>query len=148
MSKTVKAVVLLLLVAGCATRSHLTGDRELSRFAFEVGQMLEAHRWQEIIGVADQTHYRTQVVEHGMAEPQYIAELFALHHVDNNIKRGERLTWDDLARIRSVNLESLSQGPPHRLSGTVMTRDGETLRLEATIVESEDGRYRLTGGVG
>lgn len=98
--------------------------------------------------MADPAHYRTQVVEHGMAEPQYVAELFGLHRVDNNIKRGERVEWSDLERIDSVELERISTtAGALRLVGTVTLRDGSTLQLRARVARDE-GRYVLTGGVG
>lgn len=140
-----------LIATGCAAAPGsppLTPDPELNTFVREVERHLEAHAWQEVLAAADPDHRRTQVVEGGMGEAQYVAELFGLHRVDNNIKRGERVEWADLERIRSVRLGSLDpEGPPHALRGTVELRDGSTLRLRA-LVDRRDGRYVLTGGVG
>lgn len=83
-----------------------------------------------------------------MSEPQYIAELFGLHHVGNTIKRGPRVEWSDLERIESAELERISTtGGSPRLTGTVTLRDGSTLELRARV-ERQEGRYVLTGGVG
>lgn len=144
-------VLLILLHTGCASTPEqppLTGDAELNAFVRAVERDLEGHAWQDVLGVADPDHYRTQVVEHGMPEPQYVAELFGLHRVGNNIERGGRIDWSDLERIRSVELESLSTtGPPHSVAGTVTLADGSTLRLQAQVAQMQ-GRYVLTGAVG
>lgn len=143
----------LLLLLGTACRSSpepppLTEDPELEAFARQVAADLEDHAWQELIAAARDGHYRIQVVEHGMAEPQYVAELFGLHRVDNNIRRGSRVEWSDLERIESVELERISTtGSNRQLVGTVRLRDGSTLALRAQVAR-ERGRYVLTGGVG
>lgn len=144
-------LVLLLLLPGCRSTPEsppLTDEPELAAFARQVEADLEAHAWQDLLAVAQRRHYRTQVEEHGMSEPQYLAELFGLHRVDNDIKRGQRMEWSDLERIESVRLESLSpSGPDRTLRGTVTLRDGTTRRLQARIAR-EGQRYVLTGGVG
>ena len=83
-----------------------------------------------------------------MGEPQYVAELFGLHRVDNNIKRGDTVTWSDLERIESVSLQQIERtGDRYRLRGHVRLTGGATLELLAQILEQR-GRYCLTGGVG
>ena len=145
------ACALLVLAAGCATtpqQQPLAEDPELDRFARQVARDLEAHRWQDLLAAADPDHHRTQVVDHGMPEAQYVAELFGLHSVGNNIERGERPEWADLERIRIVELDALdTEAHPHSLEGTVTLDDGSTLRLRAQVAR-EDGSYVLTGGVG
>lgn len=142
---------LLILCAACRSTPDpppLTDDAELNAFARQVAADLEAHDWQELIAVADPDHYRTQVQEHGMSEPQYVAELFGLHRVGNNIKRGERVEWSDLERIESVALHSLSRtAGGSRVEGTATLGDGSTLSILANV-EGEGGDYVLTGGVG
>jgi hypothetical protein len=143
--------LLLLLAAGCATTpppAPLTGDEELDAFAREVERNLENHAWQSLLARADPEHYRIQVVDGGMPEPQYLAELFGLHRVDNDIGGGEPIGWEHLARIDAVHLESLSDTEPRRhLTGVVTLDDGSSLRLDAQITEVQ-GRRVLTGGVG
>jgi hypothetical protein len=140
-----------LLLWACAhlpEADPLSRNPELNSFAREIGRDLEAHQWQSILVAADSDHFRIQVVEGGMGEPQYVAELFGLHHVDNNIRRGDSVAWADLERIESVDLQRIEQvGDRYRLSGSVRLRDGTTLDLQAQILE-RNGRYRLTGGVG
>lgn len=142
---------LLLFHTGCASTPEpppLTGDPELNAFAREVERNLEAHAWQNVLAVADPSHYRTQVVEHGMPEPQYVAELFGLHRVGNNFERGEQIEWSDLERIQAVEMESLSAaGGPHALTGTLTLVDGSTLQLRAQITRVQ-GRFVLTGALG
>lgn len=151
MLRNATAVVLVLFNTGCASAPEqppLTSDAELNTFVRAVERSLEEHAWQEILAAADPSHYRTQVVEHGMPEPQYVAELFGLHRVDNNIKQGDRIEWSDLERIQSVELNSLSAtGPPYALTGTIILADGSTLQLQAQITEAQ-GRYVLTGALG
>lgn len=148
---TTTLLALLFLVPGCRSTPDappLSDDPALNAFAEQVGADLEAHAWQALIDAAEPAHYRTQVVEHGMPEPQYVAELLGLHHVDNDISRGERVEWSDLERIESVELDALSTtGPRSTLTGAVRLRDGSTLELRASIVRS-DGGHALTGGVG
>lgn len=144
-------LLLLLAAAGCRSTPEtpsLTDDAELDAFARQVEADLEAHRWRDLIALAHPAHYRAQVFDHGMGEAQYIAELFGLHHVGNNIKRGERVQWTDLERIAEVDLERITTttGSP-RLVGTVTLRDGSTLTLRAQAAR-EGGRHVLTGGVG
>lgn len=145
------ACALVALAAGCATtpqQQPLAANPNLDRFARQIARDLEAHRWQDLLAVADSDHHRTQVVEHGMPEAQYVAELFGLHTVGNNIERGARPEWADLERIRSVELDALNTGArPHSLEGTVTLDDGSTLRLRARVAR-EEGSYVLTGGVG
>lgn len=151
--RAASALVLMALAgfASCASRPEappLTEDAELDAFARDVGRKLEAHAWRDIIGAADPEHYRTQVTEGGMGEPQYVAELFGLYGVENNIRRGERASWADLERIESVELERIEEvGDRRYLIGRVLLRDGTAMDLRATIVE-RNGRHRLTGGVG
>lgn len=147
-------LLLLVLLVAAACRSSpdpppLTDDPALDAFAREVEADLEAHAWRDLIAAADPDHYRTQVTEHGMPEPQYVAELFGLHRVDNTIKRGQRVEWSDLERIEAVGLEEISTtaGAGRQLVGTVTLSDGSTLELSAQV-DREEGRYVLTGGVG
>lgn len=144
-------LLLALFHAGCASTPEqppLSGDPELDAFVRSVEQELEAHAWQALLAKADPGHYRAQVVEHGMPEPQYVAELFGLHRVDNNIKQGSRIQWSDLERIETVEVEPFSAAePPHSLAGTVTLADGSTLRLQARVTRVQ-GRYVLTGGLG
>lgn len=148
------SLLLLLVVLLGACRSSpdaappLTDRPELDAFARQVEADLERHAWRDVIAAASPAHYRTQVADHGMSEAQYLAELFGLHRVDNNIKRGERVGWSDLERIADVELERVvPAGADHQLVGTVTLRDGTRLELRARVVR-EEGEYVLTGGVG
>lgn len=148
-----RAILLLLLIAAACRSSPgpppLTSEPELDAFARQVEADLEAHAWQDLIAAAADDHYRTQVVEHGMAEPQYIAELFGLHRVGNDIKRGQQVEWSDLERIESVELERISTtGARRHLTGTVTLRNRSRLELQAHVARDDEGRYVLTGGVG
>lgn len=146
----VTVLVLIGFIAGCAPRERapLADDPQLDSFAREVGRSLEAHDWQTIVSMADTSHYQNQVVEHGMGEAQYVAELFGLHRVDNNIKRGDLVQWSDLERIASVELQEVTPlNGQRRLLGLVTLDDGSTLDLEARIAEVQ-GEYALTGGLG
>lgn len=150
-SFTRAVLVLVVVAAGCRSspdRTPLSDQPELDAFARQVESQLEAHAWRDLIAAAEPAHYRTQVVEHGMPEPQYVAELFGLHRVDNNIRRGDRVTWSDLERIEAVDLERVdTTGASARLTGTVTLRDGSTLTLRAQVARDQ-GEYVLTGGVG
>lgn len=145
------AALLLVAATACQGRApvaQLTPDPRLNGFVQSLEQALEAHAWEEIIGRADSTHHRIQVVEHGMPEAQYVAELFGLHRVGNNIRQGSSVTWSDLERIESVRLHELTREQDrHTLTGEVLLIDGETLQLRAWIVEG-DGHLRLTGALG
>lgn len=141
----------LVVLAACATRpaaEPLADEPALDAFARSLERDLEAHDWQSILSRAEESHHRTQVIEHGMPEPQYVAELFGLHRVDNSISREGTMRWSDLERIAEVQLEALTRaGSRYTVRGVVTLRDGSVLDLEARIDQSE-GRYVLTGGVG
>lgn len=139
----------LVFTLGCATAPvPLSSDPGLDRFLRTVERQLEEHAWRSIIDSADRSHYRAQVEEHGMPEPQYIAELFGLHRVDNNIKRGDAVDWEDLQRIRSVELHEVTRrGGTDAITGTVVLDDGLQLELNARV-ERRDDRYVLTGALG
>lgn len=151
MPHCITASLLVLLLAGCASApvaSPLSGDPAVDEFAREVAQSLEAHAWGELLALPDPEHYRVQVSEGGMGEAQYLAELFGLHTVGNNIKRGETVTWADLERIESVTLTGLTgSASGYRLEGRARIAGGGELELQARIIES-DGRLRLSGAVG
>ncbi len=144
-------LLLLLPVTACRSsteRPPLTDQPELEAFARQVEAALEAHAWQDLIDAAARDHYRTQVVDHGMPEPQYVAELFGLHRVGNTIRRGQQVGWSDLERIESVELDRITTTTRgSRLIGAVTLRNGSTLSLQAQIERVED-RFVLTGGVG
>ncbi|MEX2569744.1 MAG: hypothetical protein WD737_00460 [Gemmatimonadota bacterium] len=109
---------------------------------------VEAHTWQNILSMSDPAHYRIQVVEMGIPEPQYVAELLGLHGSDNDIQEGDTLDWADLERISTVSIQAPSNDePPYRLSGTAVLDDGSTLRLDVQVSEIR-GRFVFTGGVG
>lgn len=151
MLRSAAAALSVLLLASCASApraSPLSGDPELDAFARQVEEDLESHAWQDLLASADPEHYRTQVVDGGMGEPQYLAELFGLHTVGNNIKQGEVVSWGDLERIDTVTLREVSGSEgSYRLHGSVGLVGGGELELRATLVESR-GRWRLSGGVG
>lgn len=145
------AALLLLAATACQGRApvaQLTPNSELNGFVQSLEQALEAHAWEEIIARADSTNYRIQVVEHEMPEAQYVAELFGLHRVENNIRQGSSVTWSDLERIESVRLHELTREQDrHTLTGEVRLVGGETLEIRAWIVE-RNGQFRLTGALG
>jgi hypothetical protein len=145
------AGIALLVTAGCQPHppaSPLSPDPGLNAFVRELEQALEAHAWNDLLEVADPAHRRVQVTEHGMPEPQYVAELFGLHRVGNDIRRGPGVSWADLERIEAVAFHDVSPaGDRYDLNGEVRLEGGETLRLHAWIVRV-DGRFRLTGGFG
>ena len=151
MKTTATVLIALLLTVGCATAPEpdpISSDPELNRFARTVEQELERHAWQSLIDRAERSHYRTKVVEHGMSEPHYLAEIFGLHRVGNDISRGDRFAWADLERIRSVEFPEVRRtGSRELLIGTVTLDDGSTLELQAQITR-QDGRYILTGAQG
>lgn len=146
-------VILLLLMslaASCVPRGPvpIADDPELNAFVRDVEGQLEAHAWQEILGAVEESHYQTQVVDHGMGEPQYLAELFGLHHVENDIKQGDIVQWSDLERIQAVDIQELTPvDETYRLIGAVTLEDGTTLDLQARVSRVQ-GRYVLTGAVG
>jgi hypothetical protein len=145
------AGIALLVTASCQPRPpapRLSPDPELNAFVRELEQALETHAWNDVLEDADPTHRRVQVIEHGMPEPQYVAELFGMHRVGNDIRLGSGVTWSDLERIEAVEFHELSPaGDRYDLTGDVRLAGGETLRLHAWIVRV-DGRFRLTGGFG
>ncbi|MEX2584523.1 MAG: hypothetical protein WD766_14740 [Gemmatimonadota bacterium] len=149
-------VTLLLLIAVPAGCALISGEPEeepfraedLEAFTERIRESFAVHEWQALLAAADPEHYRTQVVELGMDEPQYVAELFGLHTVNNTIQEGDTLEWSDLERTESVSLRPASdEGPPYRLIGTVILENGERLEIDATAIRIR-GRFALTGGVG
>ena len=151
MLRTAVVPTLALLFAGCAPNPDpptLTSADDVGAFVAALEASLEAHAWQEILAVADPNHFHTQVVEMGMSEPQYVAELLGLHRVDNTIEVGEELEWADLARIESAALDpATGSEPPIPVTGTVTLTDGSTLEIMGSITR-ERQRLLLTGGVG
>lgn len=154
--RCLSSVLVLLLVGACAVTKApphgaapaLTADPALDAFLHDVARALEGHDWDVLLDAADAAHYRVQVTEHGMAEPQYVAELFGLHRVGNSIEGTPPLTWSDLEGIEAVRLTSAGRaGGEVTVSGEVTLRDGRVLALEARVVERAGG-FRLTGAVG
>lgn len=149
-------VPLLFLIAGSGGCALFTGEPEeepfraedLETFTERIRESFALHDWQALLSAADPEHYRTQVVELGMDEPQYVAELFGLHTVNNTIQEGDTLDWSDLERTESVSLRPAGEdGPPYRLIGTAILQNGERLQIDATAIRVR-GRFALTGGVG
>lgn len=143
-------VAVVALLASCRTADvqPLSSNQELNRFARQVESAIEAHDWDQIIEMSDREIYREKVVEHGMPEPQFVAELFGLHRTGNNIETDGRPSRADLARIEAVELESIDTAPtPHLLHGSVTLSDGSTLDLEARIAPAGD-RWVLTAARG
>jgi hypothetical protein len=145
--------VVLVLLSGCALfprgdPEQTSARTDLTSFTEEVRDAIAIHEWQTILSFSDPLHYRTQVVDLGIDEAQYIAELFGLHQTDNEIQDGDELDWEDLERIESVLLApSDAVGPPYVLSGTATLTTGEQLQLRADVTVVQ-GRLVLTGGVG
>jgi hypothetical protein len=141
----------LVTGAGCACRAPgpgLSPDALLNAFVQQLAADLEAHAWRGLMAVGDPEHFRMQVTELGMGEAQYVAELFGLHDVDNDIGRGDRIRWEDLERIERVELHGLDgDGDTHILIGRVHLAGGGTLRLRASVVRA-GGALRLTGASG
>ncbi len=141
----------LLYLQACATSKPsvmLSEDPEVNAFLEQIQNHLESHDWSKILDVADPIHFETQVKDLGMAKVQYAAELFGLYMMDNNIQTGETLTWEDLERIRSVQLNELTgSGETFQVSGTVTLSTQEVLNLNFEIVK-KSGQYLLTGAVG
>lgn len=145
------AAFALLAAAGCQPRAagpELSPDPRVNTFIAVIEKSLETHDWAALAELADSAHYHAQVVEHGMAEAQYVAELFGLHDVDNSIKRGETVTWSDLERIEDVTLHEIDRAAERLVvRGHVRLAGGEVLDLRAWVVD-RDGRLRLTSGFG
>ncbi len=143
---------LLLLLAACASQREtirLAEDARLNHFLEDVRGNLESHLWEEILATADSAHYAIQVDEMGIPEPQYVAELFGLHRVGNNIGGGDPIQWADLNRIETVHLTSLEVDDPGGWSvrGEALLKDGSRLNVHMMIIPRGQ-RFRLTGGVG
>lgn len=154
------AAVLLvapLLVLACAHAPSQTEERAttltdravLGEFVGSVVTELESGQWEALLSRAEPGHRRTQTVEMGMPEPQYVAELFGLHRVGNSLAPEGPVRWEDLERIESVRTERLERVDGRwELGGRVGLDDGTTLDFEAWIVGTEEAGYVLTGGVG
>ncbi len=144
-------ILVLVGLQACATSQPsvmLSEDPEVNAFLEQIKHHLEANDWSKILDVADPTHFETQVQDMGMAKVQYAAELFGLYMVDNSIQTGETLTWEDLERIRTVELNELTgSGETLQVSGTVTLSTQEVLNLNFEIVK-KSGQYLLTGAVG
>lgn len=145
-------VLATVLLAGCAserTQIRLSDDDRMNAFLEDVRDDVEEHAWERVLEAADNKHHSVQVLEMGMSEPQYVAELFGLHMVDNNIGGGEPIEWDHLRRINALRFETLEASAPHEwiARGHVELDGGERLDVEAIITQRE-GAYRLSGAVG
>lgn len=152
MARFLSTCTLLLLIAGCASQRgavRLADDAELNRFLGDVLTSVEQHEWDAVISAADSAHYATQVQEVGIPEPQYVAELFGLHKVGNDIGGGEAIGWSDLNRIASMHLNSLEAVGAKRwsVSGEVQLGDGSRMNIDMLVMRRGDV-YQLTGGLG
>ncbi|MDX1583132.1 MAG: hypothetical protein R3338_05970 [Thermoanaerobaculia bacterium] len=154
MNELAKLSTILLLIAGLACTSGFdpgpaaADDPALSSFLDEIEVSLENHRWERILADADPEHYETQVEDLGMPEPQYVAELFGLHSVDNNIESGERPSWEDLEQIESVSWTAVDRANDRiHVRGTATLRDGSELDLHTVLVWIDEELW-LTGGLG
>lgn len=143
---------LLLLVAGCASQRQqirLSDDERLNSFLEDVREAVETHAWEDLLEAADDEHHRLQVVEMGMSEPQYLAELLGLHMVDNDIGDGEAIEWEHLDGIETLRFDELDDRAPRAwvVRGYTVLADGRRLDVQADVVQ-RNGRYQLRGGVG
>ena len=141
-----------VLLAGCASQRaqiRLSDDDRMNVFLEDVRDDVEEHAWERVLAAADTAHYRVQVLEMGMSEPQYVAELLGLHMVDNNIGGGEPIEWDHLRRINALRFETLEASAPREwvARGHVELEGGERLDVEA-IIRQREGDFRLSGAVG
>lgn len=144
--------IVLLCVAGCASQQsavRLSDDARLNAFLEDVREEVEGHAWDQVLAWADSAHYRIQVLEHGMSEPQYVAELFGVHMVDNDIGDGEPIEWTHLNRIESLRINALegSRSDGWEAQGLALLNDGSRLNIRMHIT-SRNGAYRLTGALG
>lgn len=140
-------IMLLLLSQGPAWGQE--APPELEAFARTAVEALEKHDWDAVLQLAEDEHYATQVGDFGMSKQQYIAELFGLNTVGNDLFRGNEQGWDDLKSIRRVRIGEITFDRYFWVvTGTVKTRSGPEYMLEMMIKQLADERYRLSGGVG
>ncbi len=112
-----------------------------------VESLVPAHEWKALLARCDPNHRKAQK-QMGMSDAQYLAEILGLHRVGNNIKRGKRLTYADLGRIRRIVVKKfIWDGSRIAVSGTVELRGGGTLSLSLSI-RKLGARYVLTGAMG
>lgn len=145
-------LVLALALSACATARPapppLGGDAALHAFFADVEAAVEAHRWADVLAMADPAHRETQLGEMGMGEPQYVAELLGLNTVGNAVADESPPAWPDLERIADIEFTSARQERGRwMVDGTARLEDGRVLRVGAQAVQRPDG-FRLTGAVG
>lgn len=156
-ARTSRTTILIALLvsfslAGCASQRQqirLSEDERLNGFLEDLRAAVENHAWQDLLDAAAEDHHHAQVIEMGMSEPQYVAELLGLHMVENDIGGGEPIEWNHLDRIETLHFDDLESTTPGEwvARGSVVLDDGRRLDVEAIIVQL-DGRYRMSGGVG
>jgi hypothetical protein len=127
----------------------LTGGKELAAFIAAVKTAVETHKWKVLLALCSPQHKKEQLTEMGMGQAQYIAELFGLHTVGNNlVGDDETIRTEHLARIQSLEIRDIAEAEgSYVVIGYVQLDGGTRLRL-AMLIGKENGRFVLTGASG
>lgn len=141
-------IFLGVVIAGCVigpTVEERTRPETADDFIAYVQEDIEAHDWQSILSSSDPELYQERVVEEGIPEQQYVAELLGLLRQGNTIQEGDTLQWADLNRIELATLMPVGdEQPPYRYTGQVTLLEGAgTLELQAHVTQVQ-GRFVLT----
>lgn len=124
----------------------LSENPQMNSFLKKIENALNTHSWQDIIEAARPDNYRMQVVEFGMNESQYIAELFSLSGITKSLERIKVVYFIHKIELKKEKVLS-GFDEYYNILGTVVLYDNTYLRLSVRVVK-ENGRYWLTGGVG
>lgn len=148
MKVSIASLAALLALGACALFSSPNPEgrsrpEDVETFVRYVQEDIIAHAWQTLLSSSDPADYRRRVVEGGLEETVYLAELLGLRREGNDIQDGEELEWEDFDRIESASLAVAEDGGS-RVTGTVTLATGETLQVEFEVRQIRD-RFVLAG---
>lgn len=152
MKKNFALPLVLLIILFCQStllsQNDLPSKKAFKSFLKEVKRDVESYNWERLIAKCDADHYHMQVNVNGIVQAQYIAEIFGLHSVGNNIKTGVIVTYEDLKRIKKLKWKKISiEDTLYKASGFVKLHDGTKLII-SIMATYNNGEFALTGAIG
>ncbi len=128
--------------------SAVTESVEVLALVDAIGALVAKHDWKAVLAHCDPSHYKVQVDQMGMGEPQYVAEALGLHAVGNSIAGESGIAWDDINRISKIEVASFTGSADWlEAHGSVTLSDGSTLKLTFVLVRAGE-RWFISGAVG
>ncbi len=128
------------------------GYPDLYKLASTLAEAMISHNESDVIKLCDPDHYETQK-EIGISDFQYVYEILNITGMefkdDDNYKKYCKKVFNEIEMVGFNSFDPLSgaENDEYYLFGYIITRSGDTLNFNITIVLS-DGSYYITGPVG